>query len=174
MYNKIIATLSLAFILTACGGGGGGDDSSSNTSASSPASSSTTSSASTPSPAPVATTPVPTPPAPAPANAAPAAAPTAQSNNLSSTYELTVDVALPQLSGKDAFIVICEDTGGSIDYNQCFVKASLRDGIGKFELLLPNHQQSLIAEVTPMEAGSNPLTFTWQYDNQAQSTWIIP
>ncbi|ROV61594.1 hypothetical protein EGH82_04355 [Vibrio ponticus] len=98
----------------------------------------------------------------------------ASDNTLSSTYQLTIDVNLTQLSGKQAYIVICPNNGQKIDYDSCFTKASLDNGIGKFELLLPNHQLSLIAEVTPMEAGSNPLTFTWQYDNQAQSTWLIP
>ncbi|HAS62015.1 MAG TPA: hypothetical protein DCS35_05245 [Vibrio sp.] len=98
----------------------------------------------------------------------------ANDNNLSSTYQLTVDVQLTQLVGKEAYIVICEHSSDTIDYDKCFIKASLNGGIGIFELQLPNHQQSLIAEVTPMEANSRSLTFTWQYDNQAQSTWLIP
>lgn len=98
----------------------------------------------------------------------------ARDNNLSSTYQLTVDVSLTQLAGKEAYIVVCEHSSDTIDYDKCFVKASLDNGVGVFELLLPNHQQSLITEVTPMEANSVALTFTWQYDNQAQSTWLIP
>ncbi|MGF1911101.1 hypothetical protein L4C38_16825 [Vibrio kasasachensis] len=98
----------------------------------------------------------------------------ASDNDLSSTYQLTVDVNLTQLAGKEVYIVICENNSETIDYNKCFVKASLDDGVGIFELRLPNHQQSLIAEISPMEANSSPLTFIWQYDNQAQSIWLIP
>ena len=99
---------------------------------------------------------------------------TIQSNNLTSTYELTVDVALYQLTDVESFITICQNNQGDIDYDQCFVKASLSDGIGQYELLLPNHQQSLIIEVTPMVNGSDPLIFTWEYQPQAQNTWMIP
>ncbi|WP_194435969.1 hypothetical protein [Vibrio fluminensis] len=150
MQTQWLLTGMFTLVLVGCGGGGGGGGSDDNGSGSSAAS------------------------APSAPTRAMSDIVVASDNTLSSTYQLTVDVNLTQLAGKQAYIVICPTNGQQIDYDSCFTKASLDDGIGKFELLLPNHQQSLIAEVTPMEAGSNPLTFTWQYDNQAQSTWLIP
>lgn len=147
--NNWFLVLAFSLTLIACGGGGGGGGSSDSNEGGSPS--------------------------PSVTSARSIDDLVVQSDNtLSSTYQLTIDINLTQLNGKQAYVVICENKGNTVDYANCFIKASLDDGIGKFELLLPNHQQSLITEVTPMEAGSNPLTFTWQYDNQAQSTWLIP
>ncbi len=179
--NNWLTMLGLTLVLTACGGGdgdSGSDTPATNTNVGSSPLSFTASAAASdsgesaqnaePTPAPS-----PTPP-PEPSVQSINELVIANQNNLSSTYQLTVDVNLSQLNDKQAYIAICEYDQQAIDYDKCFIKAALDDGIGRFDLKLPNHQTSLIAEITPMENGSVPLIFTWQYDYQAQSTWLIP
>ncbi|WP_114765233.1 hypothetical protein [Vibrio rhodolitus] len=180
----LLTALCLSLTLSACGGGGGGDGGGNQggSGSASPLAASTTSSSSTNSaPANPAPTLAPAPPAPTSGPGTPApqvqnieSLSIAADNNLASTYQVTVDVNLTQLAGKQAYIAICPNSGASIEYEKCVVKASLDDGIGSFDLTLPNHLDALVAEITPMEANSSPLIYTWDFNNQAQNTWLIP
>ncbi|UPQ87230.1 hypothetical protein [Vibrio sinaloensis] len=150
--------LAIIFVLSGCGGGGGGEGDSAGSSGSGATGSST----------------------PAPASSkTPVSLSTLQidpANNLTSVYKVDVDVSLPHLAASQVYISICDNAGGnleSVDYNKCLVKAALQSGIGRYQLQVPNHCDSLIAIVSVMEPNTQPLVYTLNHNNQAETQWFI-
>ncbi|TFH89556.1 hypothetical protein [Vibrio ouci] len=158
---KISLSVLFASLLVACGGGGGGESASSSPSGTSTGSESGSESE--------------------------GAAATGQalsltdlqiehSNSLTSVYNVDIDVSLPHLAASHVYISICDNSGGSlenVDYTKCLVKAALQNGQGEYQLRVPNHCQSLIAVVSIMEPDVDPLVYTLNHNNQAQTTWLI-
>ena len=144
--TKLYLVTCFSLCLTACGGGGGGGGSSSPSAGSSGA-----------------------------------ATPTLQDlkidkeNTLESVYHLSVDVDLADLDGKQAYIAICDNSAGeaNIDYDQCLIKASLKQGSGQFDLRVANHCDSLVAVVSVMEQGVPVRYYQHQHDGQAETVWYI-
>ncbi|MBU2897317.1 hypothetical protein KO511_11500 [Vibrio hepatarius] len=100
----------------------------------------------------------------------------AYGNNLESVYDVDIDVSLPHLAASQVFISVCDNAGGgieSINYDNCLLKASLQSGTGSYQLRVPNHCESLIAVVSIMEPNTNPLVYTLNHNNQAETTWLI-
>lgn len=159
---KISLSVLFASLVVACGGGGGGGESAS----SSPSGSSTGSESNSES-------------APASATGQALSLTDLQidhSNSLTSVYNVDIDVSLPHLAASQVYISICDNSGGgleNVDYNKCLVKAALQSGQGEYQLRVPNHCQSLIAVVSIMEPDVDPLVYTLNHDNQAQTTWLI-
>ena len=97
-------------------------------------------------------------------------------NDLTSIYQVDIDVSLPHLSASQVYISVCDNTGGSIDvvdYDKCLLKAALQAGAGNYQLRVPNHCESLIAIVSVMEPDTAPLVYTLNHNNQAETTWLI-
>lgn len=97
-------------------------------------------------------------------------------NNLTSIYKVDIDVSLPHLAGSQVYISVCDNAGGdinSVDYDKCLLKAALDAGVGNYQLQVPNHCQSLIAVVSVMVPNTDPLVYTLNHNNQAQTTWLI-
>ena len=97
-------------------------------------------------------------------------------NSLTSVYDVDIDVSLPHLATSQVYISVCDNAGGSIEsinYDNCLLKASLQSGTGSYQLRVPNHCESLIAVVNIMEPDTNPLVYTLNHNNQAETTWLI-
>ena len=97
-------------------------------------------------------------------------------NNLTSVYQVDIDVSLPHLSASQVYISVCDNAGGSVesvDYDKCLLKAALQSGTGNYQLRVPNHCASLIAVVSVMEPNTAPLVYTLNHNNQAETTWLI-
>ncbi|WP_159653577.1 hypothetical protein [Vibrio atypicus] len=96
-------------------------------------------------------------------------------NALESVYHVDIDVSLPGLDSKQAYISICDNSNGvdNINYDQCLIKAALKDGAGQYELRVANHCDSLVAVVSVMEPGTPAMIYTLEHDNQAHTDWLI-
>jgi len=161
LHQQLPITLISCLLLVACGDGGGDDGGSGNSGGGS--------SASTPS------------------GSGSVSSPSGQTlkitdlviehdNDLTSIYEVDVDVSLPHLAASQVYISICDNGGGgieNIDYEKCMVKSSLDSGYGQYQLRVPNHCDSLIAVVSVMEPDVSPLVYTLNHNNQAETTWLI-
>ncbi|NVD06151.1 hypothetical protein FCU94_04410 [Vibrio sp. JPW-9-11-11] len=152
--------LGIAFILalSGCGGGGGGEGGSAGSSESSATGSSTPAPTSSETPISLSTLQI------------------EPANSLTSVYKVDVDVSLPHLAASQVYISICDNAGGnleSVDYNKCLVKAALQSGTGRYQLQVPNHCESLIAVVSVMEPNTQPIVYTLDHNNQAETQWFI-
>lgn len=96
-------------------------------------------------------------------------------NALESVYHVSVDVALSSLNNKQAYISICDNSEGvdNINYDQCMVKAALKNGQGQFDLRVANHCESLVAVISVMEAGAPAMVYQHHHNNQTESSWYI-
>jgi hypothetical protein len=159
--KQLPITLISSLLLVACGGGGGDDGGSGNSGGGS--------SASTPS------------------GSGLVSAPSEQTlnitdlviehdNDLTSIYEVDVDVTLPHLAASQVYISICDNAGDgieNIDYEKCMLKSSLNFGYGQYELRIPNHCESLIAVISVMEPDATPLVYTLDHNNEKLTAWLI-
>ncbi|EEX91723.1 putative lipoprotein [Vibrio orientalis CIP 102891 = ATCC 33934] len=156
---KLYLSLLFASLLVACGGGGGGESTGSSSSGASTGSEGGSESTSA-----------------TEQTLSLTELQIEHSNNLTSVYSVDIDVSLPHLAAAQVYISICDNSIGgleNVDYNKCLVKAALQSGQGQYQLRVPNHCQSLIAVVSIMEPDVDPLVYTLNHNNQAQTTWLI-
>ncbi|TDM52107.1 hypothetical protein [Aliivibrio fischeri] len=99
-------------------------------------------------------------------------------NNLDSVYSVDVDIDISSISTKRAFVSICNNSDAKgdlskLDFDMCFVKGNLEQGIGEFDLRVANHNDELITIIWVMEKDREPLTYTFSHNKQKESYWLI-
>ena len=155
-FTKALVTMTCSLFLVACGGGDD-DGSSSN----SPA-------------APVA----PSAPAPTSTRLLVTDLNIAPENNLESIYTVDIAVDISAISTSRAFISVCDNSIAQgdltkLDFDNCLLKGRLSQGVGNFNLRVPNHYKELNAIIWIMEEDREPLIYTLSHNNQKETYWTI-
>ena len=158
-FTKALVTMTCSLLLVACGGGDDGDGSNSSPTASA-------------APAPSAV------PLPTSTRLSVTDLNIAPENNLESVYTVDIPVDISAVSTSRAFISVCDNSIAQgdltkLDFENCLLKGSLSQGIGNFDLRIPNHCKELIAIIWIMEKNRTPLTYTLSHDNQKETYWMI-
>lgn len=155
LFTKSLTASLLAALLTACGGGGGDSKSS----------------------APVA--PAPEPVATSGNNEeeeVTADLTTTPDFTFSGSYELTVVVEKAEYTGVQYYVNVCSDYEASdpmtVKYDSCMLRTHVTEADQEFVLSLSESQESLLAQVWPMENGAEPIDIIWQ-KGQDTATWRI-
>lgn len=99
-------------------------------------------------------------------------------NDLSSVYQVDVDVDISARSTARAFISICDNSDANgelkaIDFDNCMIKGRLDQGIGQYDLRVANHCTDLIAVIWIMEKDRDPLSYTLKHDKSKEQYWGI-
>ena len=160
----LLAGISVA--LVACGGGGGGD--------ASPA----------PQPTPTADSGAPDAPEPADTPEPPAVIETtsdittSETFKFTSSYSVNVDLSVSDDQMDQVFVNLCSGfesagDGYEIDYDSCLVRSSLPGGRYTGEILVPNHVDSLLAEIRFFDADKSPDYQLWSNLSDG-STLVLP
>ena len=159
---KHYTILIMSLILSACGGGGEG-------------STSTKAGSTTVAQTPTTNTPPPetTPPDTSVETETMAELTIAPEFDLSSKMELNIDVDL-NMGDSRAYLNIClKGEDNKADYNQCLLRAPLKQSKLTSTVMLANSALELVAEVWFYDAQSEPLRFEWQYDGEQSAVFTI-
>ncbi|MCZ4251693.1 hypothetical protein [Pseudoalteromonas shioyasakiensis] len=159
---KHYTLLIISLLLSACGGGGEG-------------SSSTEAVNTTVTQTPTTSTPPPetTPPDTSVETETMADLTIAPQFDLSSKIELNIDVDL-NMGDSRAYLNIClKGDDNKADYNQCLLRAPLKQSKLTSTVMLANSALELVAEVWFYDAQNEPLRFEWQYDGEQSAVFTI-
>jgi len=151
--NKLTITLCFSVCLTACGGGG--DEKATPTSVQATTSTTTTTTVSTD----TSTT--------APVSEGMVGLTIADDFNLSTKFELGIDVNL-NAGDQRAYLNVCYRKGESdrADYNNCVVRAPLTQGMVETTIVMSRQDIELVAEIWFYDSSTEPLSYSWQFDAQ--------
>lgn len=89
--------------------------------------------------------------------------------DLSTKFKLKIDVDL-SIGDVRAYLNICQKKANSLraDYGNCLVRAPLSQGSIKTTLAMSRQDIELIAEIWFYDTSTQPLSFAWQFDTQAE------
>ncbi|KZY40241.1 hypothetical protein CWC26_01510 [Pseudoalteromonas sp. S4488] len=159
---KHYTLLIISLFLSACGGGGEG-------------SSSTEAVSTTVTQTPTTSTPPPetTPPDTSVETETMADLTIAPQFDLSSKIELNIDVDL-NMGDSRAYLNIClKGDDNKADYDQCLLRAPLKQSKLTSTVMLANSALELVAEVWFYDSQNEPLRFEWQYDGEQSAVFTI-
>lgn len=92
------------------------------------------------------------------------------------SYELTVVVEKVEYAGVQYYVNVCSDYDASdpmtVKYESCMLRTYITEVDQEFVLSLSESQDSLLAQVWPMENGAKPIDIIWQKGKDTE-TWRI-
>ena len=94
-----------------------------------------------------------------------------------SNYNLVLQINNLPDSSTRFYINVCSDykeTQGSyqINYDSCVLRTSLNNSYREFELILSDNEQSLIAQIWPVEYAAEPVNQFWE-KTEENGKWVI-
>ena len=89
-----------------------------------------------------------------------------------STLSLDIDIDIDQLRGERAYVNICHlKNNGSNDYNNCVLKAPLKNGQLNIQLSIGSDIDALSMQIWRYDPTSNVLAYQWT--KEQGGTWMV-